>query len=71
MEIMESGDLRKYLKVLNNKQIKNIYNQLRSAIQYLKENKVVHRDLSPDNILIDKDMNIKITDFGIACKMLK
>ena len=32
MEIIESGDLRKYIKNFNNKQIKKIYNQLKSAI---------------------------------------
>ena len=32
LEIIESGDLRKYIKFFNNKQIKKIYNQLRSAI---------------------------------------
>ena len=32
MEIIESGDLGKNIKFFNNKQIKKIYNQLRSAI---------------------------------------
>ena len=71
MEMIESRDLNKYLKIFTNSQIKKIYNQLRLAIEYLQKNKIVHRDLSPDNILIDEDMNIKIIDFGIACKMNK
>ena len=44
---------------------------MKSAISYLQENKIVHRDLSPNNILIDKNLNIKITDFGLATKTKK
>ena len=40
--------------------------QLTSAISHAHQNHIVHRDIKPQNILIDHNGNVKITDFGIA-----
>jgi serine/threonine protein kinase len=53
--------------VLTEHQIINIYNQLRSALEYLKFKKIIHRDISPDNILIDEKNTVYLSDFGISC----
>mmetsp|Transcript_10395 Transcript_10395/g.15043 ORF Transcript_10395/g.15043 Transcript_10395/m.15043 type:complete len:355 (+) Transcript_10395:67-1131(+) len=36
------------------------------AFEYLHAKNIVYRDLKPENLLIDKDGHIKITDFGFA-----
>ncbi|PLR87515.1 MULTISPECIES: Stk1 family PASTA domain-containing Ser/Thr kinase [Bacillus] len=43
-----------------------ILQQLTSAISHAHQNHIVHRDIKPHNILIDRNGNVKITDFGIA-----
>ncbi|EOB12741.1 Glycogen synthase kinase-3 beta [Nosema bombycis CQ1] len=42
--------------------------QICLGLQYLHENKICHRDIKPSNILLDKNDNIKICDFGNAKK---
>ncbi|TYS70641.1 Stk1 family PASTA domain-containing Ser/Thr kinase [Sutcliffiella horikoshii] len=43
-----------------------IMNQLTSAISHAHENGIIHRDIKPQNILIDDYGTVKVTDFGIA-----
>lgn len=40
--------------------------QILDAINYSHQNKILHRDMKPSNILVDQQNNIFITDFGIA-----
>lgn len=39
------------------------------ALQYLHEHNVVYRDLKPENLLLDRDGHLKITDFGFAKRL--
>ena len=43
-----------------------ILEQVAQGIHYLHEQHIVHRDLKPRNILLDSDMNPKITDFDLT-----
>jgi len=51
---------------LSSDNICNICKQLYGAIAYCHEQNVIHRDIKPHNILIDKNQVIKLADFGLS-----
>ncbi|XP_029124673.1 cysteine-rich receptor-like protein kinase 19 [Cajanus cajan] len=56
-------------KVLRWSERYKIIQEIARGILYLHEHsrlKVIHRDIKPSNVLLDKDMNPKISDFGLA-----
>ncbi|ELU03128.1 hypothetical protein CAPTEDRAFT_112307, partial [Capitella teleta] len=45
---------------------RKFFRQIVSAVKYLHQNGIVHRDLKLENILLDSENNVKIVDFGLA-----
>ena len=69
MEYVEGTDLKDYVRqrgALHPIEAVRIMMQIVSAIADAHQNRIIHRDIKPQNILIDREGNVKITDFGIA-----
>ena len=47
-------------------QVRKITSEIAVALRSLHRNSVIHRDLKPDNIMLDQDKNIKLIDLGAA-----
>ncbi|MFT8320890.1 MAG: Stk1 family PASTA domain-containing Ser/Thr kinase [Bacillus sp. (in: firmicutes)] len=69
MEYVDGYTLKQYIQKHSPVPVETaieIMKQLTSAISHAHQNNIIHRDIKPHNILVDKQGNVKITDFGIA-----
>lgn len=48
------------------KLVQTVISQVLKGLQYCHANRVLHRDLKPQNILIDSKLTVKLADFGLA-----
>ncbi|KAI7872631.1 kinase-like domain-containing protein [Mucor mucedo] len=70
MEYVEGFNLDEYLQQkggrINEAEARDIFRQMAAAMDYCHSKWVVHRDLKAPNILLTKDFQVKIADFGLG-----
>ena len=69
MEFLQGRELRDILnddKLLPVDQVLDIVAQVAMGLAYAHEHGVIHRDIKPSNVMVGRDCQVKITDFGIA-----
>jgi serine/threonine-protein kinase len=69
MEFLKGTDLKTAIKergAINQRKAAEIGSQIAQALQVAHAGGVIHRDIKPQNIMIQPDGNIKVMDFGIA-----
>jgi serine/threonine protein kinase len=68
MEFIDGTDLRRMIQSgkLSPAEALAIVPQVCEALQFAHEEGIVHRDVKPENILLDKKGRVKIADFGLA-----
>ena len=68
MEYINGEDLKKLLLYKQTEKLQryDLILQIGRGLDYLHENNIIHHDIKPENILVSKNNEVKIIDFGLA-----
>lgn len=71
MEYVDGMTLKQYLQeeYISVDEALRIMGQICDAIDHAHANRIIHRDIKPQNMMIDQKGSVKVTDFGIAVAM--
>ncbi|GAB1862893.1 Protein kinase domain-containing protein [Camponotus japonicus] len=68
-DLLLGGDLRYHIQqeiVFSEESVVLFVAEIALALDYLQSHKIIHRDIKPDNILLDEEGHAHVTDFNIA-----
>jgi len=63
------NEMIKRRKSLTEEETRLLMLQMVDAVRFMHDSNVIHRDLKLGNLFLSKTMNIKVGDFGLACKV--
>lgn len=73
LEMCHNGEMNRYLKnrrkPFSENEARHFMHQIITGMLYLHSHGILHRDLTLSNLLLTRNMNIKIADFGLAAQL--
>ncbi|KAH8419639.1 hypothetical protein KR222_011625, partial [Zaprionus bogoriensis] len=74
LELADNGELHRYMnqqmkRPFTEEEAASILRQVVAGLLYLHSHNIMHRDISLSNLLLSKDMQVKIADFGLATQL--
>ena len=73
LDLGKHGDLEKFMKTLLKRKVLSetilcyFAKQILEALEYMHKCKIIHNDIKQGNIVVDSNLDIKITDFSVSC----
>ncbi|KAG7286132.1 hypothetical protein NEMBOFW57_008435 [Staphylotrichum longicolle] len=73
VDLMSGGDLRFHIsrKTFTEDAVRFWIAELGCALRYIHGQGIIHRDVKPDNVLLDADGHVHLTDFNVASDIIK
>ncbi|KAM8708019.1 hypothetical protein ACLKA7_015053 [Drosophila subpalustris] len=74
LELADNGELHRYMnqqmkRPFTEEEASSILRQVVAGLLYLHSHNIMHRDISLSNLLLTRDMQVKIADFGLATQL--
>ena len=69
MDLLSGGDLRYHISIhkkFSEEQTRFFICGIIISLEYIHSNNIIHRDVKPENLVLDENGYIRLTDFGIA-----
>jgi serine/threonine protein kinase len=69
MDVAEGGSLCSYIKQrkrLHEDEARHVFCQLSKAVEYMHSLNIIHRDIKLENVLVDRNRNMKLIDYGFS-----